>query len=65
MFVMLSSLGVILFGFLIVVMFIREVFDFVKFLVNYWLWFFGIIIVYMLIVEVVKCLYIKIIKEWI
>ena len=63
--VMLSSLGAILLGFLIVATPIREVFDFVKLPANYWPWFFGIIIAYMLTVEVAKRLYIKITKEWI
>ena len=60
--VMLSSLGAILLGFLIVATPIRG-FDFVKLPANYW--FFGIIIAYMLTVEVAKRLYIKITKEWI
>lgn len=63
--VMLSSLGAILLGFLIVATPIREVFDFVKLPANYWPWFFGIVIAYMLTVEVAKRLYIKITKEWI
>ncbi|MGC3613113.1 cation transporting ATPase C-terminal domain-containing protein, partial [Enterococcus faecalis] len=63
--VMLSSLGAIILGYLIVATPIREVFDFVKLPANYWPRFFGIIIAYMLTVEVAKRLYIKISKEWI
>lgn len=63
--VILSSVGAILLGLLIVLTPIREVFDFVKLPASYWPWFIGIVGLYLLTVEGAKRLYIHITKEWI
>lgn len=63
--VILSSLGAIILGILIVLTPIREVFDFVKLPSNYWLWFLMIVGLYLVFVEIAKRLYIHITKEWI
>lgn len=63
--VILSSMGAIALGLLIVLTPIRAVFDFVKLPANYWGWFIAIIVLYLITVEFAKRLYIHITKEWI
>lgn len=63
--VILSSLGAIAMGLLIVLTPIRTVFDFVKLPANYWGWGIGIIVLYLITVEFAKRLYIRVTKEWI
>lgn len=63
--VLLTSLGAILLGIVIVLTPIRSVFEFTALPTAYWGWFVAIIVLYLIAVEFAKRLYIHITKEWI
>ncbi|WP_086348180.1 magnesium-translocating P-type ATPase [Candidatus Enterococcus clewellii] len=63
--VLLTSLGAILMGIVIVLTPIRSVFEFTALPTAYWGWFVAIIVLYLIAVEFAKRLYIHITKEWI
>ena len=61
----LSTFGAVIAGFVIVLTPIREVFEFTALPNNYWIWLFGIIVAYIVTVEVAKRVYIHFTNEWI
>ncbi|MBP1044909.1 magnesium-translocating P-type ATPase [Enterococcus sp. BWM-S5] len=63
--VLLTSLGAILMGIVIVLTPLRSVFEFTELPGAYWGWFIVIIALYLITVEVAKRLYIHLTKEWI
>lgn len=60
----LASIIAILIGFIIVMTPLGLKFGFEKVPNNYWYWFVGIMIAYMLVTQVIKNIYIKINQEW-
>lgn len=63
--VLLSSVGAIAAGLAIVLSPIREVFEFVQLPNNYWFWFAGIVLCYLIAIEIAKRLYIRVTKSWV
>lgn len=63
--VFISLLMAVVVGIIVVVTPIAEQFDFVHLPSSYWLWYVGIVVVYMLATQLGKVIYIKIAKEWI
>ncbi len=62
--VVLASLAVILTGVLIVSTPLASFFEFTTLPANYWLWFAGIVIAYLLTLEGAKRIYIRVTGEW-
>lgn len=62
--VLISTLFAIVAAFMIVLTPIRNLFDFSPLPLNYWIWFIGIVAFYLITLEFVKRLYIRLTNEW-
>uniref|UniRef100_UPI00403F2629 magnesium-translocating P-type ATPase n=1 Tax=Candidatus Enterococcus willemsii TaxID=1857215 RepID=UPI00403F2629 len=62
--VLLTSALAIIIGGMIILTPLREFFDFTSLPTNYWVWFIGIVGLYLILVEIAKRMYIRITNEW-
>lgn len=63
--VIVSSLAAIGVAFVIILTPLRQTFDFAKLPDNYWIWFVGIVVAYLITLEGAKKIYIRLTNEWI
>ena len=63
--VILTSILAIVTGFVLVLSPLRTVFEFTTLPLNYWVWFFLIILGYLIAIEIAKRIYIKFTSEWV
>ncbi len=63
--VILTSILAIVTGFVLVLSPLRTVFEFTALPLNYWVWFFLIILGYLIAIEIAKRIYIKFTSEWV
>ncbi len=62
--VIVSSLAAIGVAFVIILTPLRQMFDFAKLPDNYWIWFVGIVVAYLITLEGAKKIYIRLTNEW-
>ena len=62
--VIVSSLAAIGVAFVIILTPLRQTFDFAKLPDNYWIWFVGIVVAYLITLEGAKKIYIRLTNEW-